>query len=249
RLKIAIQADAHIRADGVCEFHLKKERKISRITEILSNLDLETWQANNLDGTVSVYAKGMNFDGLKSLSWIDLSRITQEDASAMLEEIAEWDATRNRQHSFIYFSTIKENASIVQALSVIAGRQSRIFHRKRDKPRQDMYTVFVGSKNYFLLEKLRKEREAVKEAKVPEYKTGGKPLEKKFEKAMAAMGIKTKIKMRTVNNISMNELFTEAMKKDKKEKAPSEKDKMKKGDALSGKREPIEISPEMNATK
>jgi len=157
RLKIAIQADAHIRADGVCEFHLKKERKISRITEILSNLDLETWQANNLDGTVRVYAKGMNFDGLKSLSWIDLSRITQEDASAMLEEIAEWDATRNRQHSFIYFSTIKENASIVQALSVIAGRQSRIFHRKRDKPRQDMYTVFVGSKNYFLLEKLRKE--------------------------------------------------------------------------------------------
>lgn len=98
-------------------------------------------------------------------------------------------------------------------------------------------------------EALRKQREAVKEAKVPEFKTGGKPLAKKFEKAMAAMGIKAKIKMRTVNNISMNELFTEAMKKDKKEKAPSEKDKLKKGEALSGKREPVEVSPEMNPAK
>lgn len=45
----------------------------------------------------------------------------------------------------------------------------------------------------------------VKEAEYTEYKTGGKPLEKKFEKAMAAMGIKAKVKMKTVNNISVNE--------------------------------------------
>jgi len=97
-------------------------------------------------------------------------------------------------------------------------------------------------------EKLRKEREAVKEAKVPEFKTGGKPLAKKFEKAMAAMGIKAKIKMRTVNNISMNELFTEAMKKDKKKEATS-KDGIKKGEALSGKKEPVQVSPEMDTVK
>ena len=96
---------------------------------------------------------------------------------------------------------------------------------------------------------LKRQRDALKsEEKVPEFKTGGKPLAKKFEKAMAAMGIKTKIKMRTVNNISMNELFTEAMKKDK-EQAPSSKEKMKKGDALSGKKEPVEVTPEMNPTK
>lgn len=97
-------------------------------------------------------------------------------------------------------------------------------------------------------EKLRKEREAVKEGTVPEFKSGGKPLAKKFEKAMAAMGIKTKIKMRTVNNVSMNELFTEAMKKEK-EKSPTSKDKLKKGEALSGKKEPVEVSPEMSPTK
>ena len=97
-------------------------------------------------------------------------------------------------------------------------------------------------------EKLRKEREAVKEGTVPEFKSGGKPLAKKFEKSMAAMGIKAKIKMRTVNNISMNELFTEAMKKEK-EKASTSKDKLKKGEALSGKKEPVEVSPEMSPTK
>lgn len=98
-------------------------------------------------------------------------------------------------------------------------------------------------------EKLRKEREAVKEGSVPEFKSGGKPLAKKFEKAMAAMGIKAKIKMRTVNNISMNELFTEAMKKEKEKTAPTSKDKIKKGEALSGKKEPVEVSPEMSPTK
>jgi hypothetical protein len=157
RLKIAIQADAHIRADGVCEFHLKKERKISRINKILSDLNLETWQSDHKDGTVSVYAKGMNFDGLKSLSWINLSKVTPSEAAAMLEEIAEWDATRNREHSFIYFSTIRENASMVQSLAVIAGRPSRICNSKRQAPRLDMHSVFVGNKNYFLLEKLKRE--------------------------------------------------------------------------------------------
>jgi hypothetical protein len=98
-------------------------------------------------------------------------------------------------------------------------------------------------------EKLRKEREAVKEGTVPEFKSGGKPLAKKFDKAMAAMGIKAKIKMRTTNNISMNELFTEAMKKEKEKTAPTSKDKIKKGEALSGKKEPVEVSPEMSPTK
>jgi hypothetical protein len=96
------------------------------------------------------------------------------------------------------------------------------------------------------LQRLRKSLKS--EEKVPEFKSGGKPLAKKFDKAMAAMGIKTKTKIRTVNNISMNELFTEAMKKDK-EKTPTSKDKIKKGEALSGKKEPIEVSPEMSPTK
>lgn len=97
---------------------------------------------------------------------------------------------------------------------------------------------------------LQRMRKALRsEEKVPEFKSGGKPLAKKFDKAMAAMGIKTKTKIRTTNNISMNELFTEAMKKEKEKAAPTSKDKIKKGEALSGKKEPVEVSPEMSPTK
>lgn len=97
------------------------------------------------------------------------------------------------------------------------------------------------------LQRMRKELRS--EEKVPEFKSGGKPLAKKFDKAMAAMGIKTKTKIRTTNNISMNELFTEAMKKEKEKAAPTSKDKLKKGEALSGKQEPIDTKPELNTKK
>jgi len=49
------------------------------------------------------------------------------------------------------------------------------------------------------LAKLRKEESPA------EFKQGGEPLAKKFEKAFAKMGIKTNIKMKTVGNVSVNE--------------------------------------------
>ena len=39
------------------------------------------------------------------------------------------------------------------------------------------------------------------------------------------------------------------MKKEKEKAAPTSKDKLKKGEALSGKKEPVEVSPEMSPTK
>jgi hypothetical protein len=118
-------------------------------------------------------------------------------------------------------------------------------------------------------ETLQKQKSSVKEEvmevveveineadKVPEYKTGGEPLAKKFEKAFAKLGVKTNIKMKTVGNVSVNEAAMKkvlsASKKKKmkeQEEAPSKKDNMKSGDALSGKREPIEINPEIENKK
>lgn len=91
---------------------------------------------------------------------------------------------------------------------------------------------------------LQKEEEEKK--KYPEFKSGGEPLAKKFEKAFAKMGIKTNIKMKTVGNVSINE------KEDKKEigKEASAKQKaVKKGETLSGKQEPIKIDPEISDNK
>ena len=118
-------------------------------------------------------------------------------------------------------------------------------------------------------EALQKQKSSVKEEvmevveveineadKVPEYKTGGEPLAKKFEKAFAKLGVKTNIKMKTVGNVSVNEAAMKkvlsANKKKKmkeQEEAPSKKDNVKSGDALSGKKEPIEINPEIENKK
>ena len=87
------------------------------------------------------------------------------------------------------------------------------------------------------------------ESGIPEYKTGGESLANKFEKAMAKMGVKAKIKMKTVNNVSVNEAAIDKVRKaakKMKEDAPSSKEgSTKSGEKLSGKKEPIEINPEI----
>jgi hypothetical protein len=86
------------------------------------------------------------------------------------------------------------------------------------------------------------------EEKVPEYKTGGEKLAKKFDKAFKSLGIKSNVKIKTVNNISMNEIDEE--KKDGKEATANDKKKsIKQGEKLSGKQEPITIDPELNQVK
>ena len=91
-----------------------------------------------------------------------------------------------------------------------------------------------------------------KEEKVPEFKQGGSELAKKFNKAFKANGVDAKVKIRTVGNISANEeVVLEAkkktfkdVKKKMKEETPNNAS-VKKGEALTGKKEPIEINPEL----
>lgn len=96
-----------------------------------------------------------------------------------------------------------------------------------------------------------KKKQEMKEAE--EFKQGGKPLEKKFEKSFKAMGVDAKIKMKTVNNVSINEEEKEKPKKSfknmkKKLENTSDKD-IKAGEKLSGKQEPIDLKPTVDNNK
>jgi len=97
------------------------------------------------------------------------------------------------------------------------------------------------------------------EEKVPEFKSGGPELAKKFNKAFKALGVDSKVKIKTVGNVSVNEeeiieakkpkKLKDVMKKKKiKEETPSKKT-VEKGDQLTGKKEPIEINPELKENK
>jgi hypothetical protein len=84
-----------------------------------------------------------------------------------------------------------------------------------------------------------------------EFKSGGKPLEKKFNKAFKAMGIKSDVKIKTVGNVSVNEAMKPTKKfKDMKKKntagTKSEEGASKKGEPLSGKKEAIEVNPDLH---
>ena len=97
-----------------------------------------------------------------------------------------------------------------------------------------------------------------KEEVVPEFKQGGSELAKKFNKAFKSMGVDAKVKIKTVGNVSANEeVVTEAkkpksfkdVKKKMKEEEKPNKATVQKGDDLTGKKEPIEVNPELKESK
>jgi hypothetical protein len=97
-----------------------------------------------------------------------------------------------------------------------------------------------------------------KEEAVPEFKQGGSELAKKFNKAFKSMGVDAKVKIKTVGNVSANEeVVTEAkkpksfkdVKKKMKEEEKPNKATIQKGDDLTGKKEPIEVNPELKESK
>ena len=72
------------------------------------------------------------------------------------------------------------------------------------------------------------------------------------------MGVDAKVKIKTVGNVSANEeVVTEAkkpksfkdVKKKMKEEEKPNKTTVQKGDDLTGKKEPIEVNPELKESK
>lgn len=157
RLNIAFQADGHKckKIQNATEFHFSKERKIKRLESILIDSGIKyTKSALSSEGTTRFYIP--EYSGNKDFSDIDLTSLSPSKANSILEEIAEWDGYRNREHSFIYSNINKKAADFVQCLAVLAGRSSRLSELERSETRQILYTVFIGNKPYFNLEKLIK---------------------------------------------------------------------------------------------
>lgn len=134
---IAVQADGHYMKENNSyyglEFHLKKERKIQAIKEILENINLDYTETNKSDGSVSI--RVWNKDGINIVkdicekelnnkcftwNWLNLNK---EQAELFLDEILNWDGCRNANK---YSSSIKENLDIVNAIASINGVGSRV---------------------------------------------------------------------------------------------------------------------------
>jgi hypothetical protein len=130
---IAVQADGHYMKDGNCyygiEFHLKKDRKIKRISKILEDLEIDFKLKRKKDDTTSIRIYGKKYvkyceeylhDKCFTWDWLNMSN-TQ--AAFFLDTILEYDGCRA---NLSYSSSIKSNVDIVQAIAATHGVGSKL---------------------------------------------------------------------------------------------------------------------------
>lgn len=142
RFYIAVQADGHYmyekRKNGEksyhgLEFHLKKERKIERIKEILDSCGFDWVENKKSDGSVSIRIYNDSdvnivrdicekFLENKHFTWKCLE-LSEHQAKVFLEEILLWDGCINAD---MYTSKDKINIDIVSALASINGVGSKV---------------------------------------------------------------------------------------------------------------------------
>ena len=113
RLRIAFQADGSLpnRADsyknGQMRFSLKRQRKIIRLLSILKETGFQ-YSLSNVDarGYVSFWINPNDPTFLKDkdFSWVDLSKMSGQEAVEFVEELEFWDGTR-KHNTIIYSST------------------------------------------------------------------------------------------------------------------------------------------------
>lgn len=134
---IAVQADGHYMKENNSyyglEFHLKKERKIRAIKEILENINLNYTESIKSDGSVSIRVwNNEDVNIVKDIcekelhnkcftwNWLNLS---SKQAQLFLDEILDWDGCRAANK---YSSTIRQNLDIVNAIASINNVGSRV---------------------------------------------------------------------------------------------------------------------------
>lgn len=139
RLNIALQADGSIdeRAKEIgkhsgsvaCNFRLSKQRKIDRLTDIVSQIS----GATSKEGVPS--KRGGNVKDIRSFrvtvplqekiskdfSWVNLSDKSSEWAKAFIKEVVEWDGHKVNNGRVIYCNTNKADIDVIQSVCVLAG--------------------------------------------------------------------------------------------------------------------------------
>lgn len=146
RLLIAISADGCIRRSGKIEFHLKKERKISRLTTILRKLGIDYTEYNIKDDT---WGCSFYWDkATKDLSWVWMASSTQ--LVVISQELPLWDGHTRKGGTLTYATKIKEHADIAQYVFTCCGYRTNI-HCVEYKDKEnwnESYTVYTTKNKY-----------------------------------------------------------------------------------------------------
>ena len=143
RFLIACQADATYPNSGRIVFNLKKDRKIQRLKNILNNLDFKWNETKKQNGYTLITIWCDDKFQIKTFptDWYFLNKTYQ---NILLEEIFEWDGYKAKN---TYFTTIKQNADIVQFIISSNEFRSRIIvDNRKNKP--ITYGVYMTNRIY-----------------------------------------------------------------------------------------------------
>jgi hypothetical protein len=134
RLRIAFQADGHMRSANRVSFHFSKARKISRIREILDacGLDYDCATYPSAPQKTQVHVRTPLRLSKRLADWVVLSKVSDSWARQFIDELVQWDGTITKDGRYIWscHDPDGENFGLVQAVAVLAGRHGRIcgFH-------------------------------------------------------------------------------------------------------------------------
>ena len=164
RLRIALQADGNRRyytspegekrlrlgngAGAEYDLRVAKDRKKTRIEEILESLDID-YSANPMPSRENMVRYTIRIDddySYKKFDWVSLEDKSYKWCEQFIQELAEWDGHRvkNKKDCNIkYFTTDKSCADIAQAVGMGAGYRSHInsYEDERKDTYKTQYTV------------------------------------------------------------------------------------------------------------
>ena len=127
KLLVAIQADGYYERNDLLHFHLKKERKINRLEELLSNLDIVYKKEFKSDGSVSIRIRDKDNDWFYCYFFEDMNllqnkiftfnllKMNKNQADIFFNELLYWDGNYTEKDD--YFSMIKQNCDLVSAVA------------------------------------------------------------------------------------------------------------------------------------
>ena len=147
RFMIAYQADGRkCHRTKNARFRFSKQRKIERFKELIESLNLD-FTLNYYDNVAEFNVKDIEHLKKDTLSWVTLEDKSLQWCLEFLEEVSNWDGSKNKNKtSFSYSSITKENVDIVQAISSICGKRSRVTKELRGENRSDLYIISISDK-------------------------------------------------------------------------------------------------------
>lgn len=161
RLLVNISADGSIE-DNSFRFHLKKERKIKHLTELLNNLGFKYSIKPQAGGTTKIRISVENSlpilnkyfkSGIKSLP-IQLREVSSEQAKIILDEYSITDGNKNGSaiNSYQISTNKKEEVDLLQEIFVKNGMRSSYIPRNKDE-KSSSYVLTVNLRGVTTIDK------------------------------------------------------------------------------------------------